>query len=38
MAENNEEKKIIVDEDWKSQAKSEKEELKKISITFLIPV
>lgn len=29
MAENNEEKKIIIDEDWKSQAKSEKEELKK---------
>lgn len=29
MAENNEEKKIIIDEGWKKQAQNEKEELKK---------
>jgi len=29
MAENNEEKKIIVDEDWKKQAQNEKKDIKK---------
>ncbi|MBW8034967.1 MAG: DUF1844 domain-containing protein [Planctomycetes bacterium] len=33
MAENNEEKKIIIDEDWKKQAQNEKQELKKEEAT-----